>query len=112
MISAAGRYARLRLIAARARRPGQPIVAAGPKAKATYITELQAAATRSGARVLAVDLAALLAEVHAASSLEDAQRRVVAKYGRLAPPRALAEVIRKTNLLCHLSGRFDATEEV
>ena len=109
MNHAGRRYARLRLIAARARRPGTPI--AGPRAPATYVSELEKNGRKHGARALAVDIEALLIEVSAAHSLEDARRRVLERYGKMVPSTELAEVLRKTSILGHLSGRFDASEE-
>jgi F420-0:gamma-glutamyl ligase-like protein len=102
---------RMRLRAARLRRQGTPI-AALPKKKATYVSELERNGRKRGARALAPDVEALLAEVRAASSLEDARARVLAKYEKMLPPKALAEIVRKTNILGHLSGRFDAQDEV
>jgi hypothetical protein len=111
MIQPPRSFARLRLLAARARRPGQPI-ASGPRGKASYITDLERNARKAGARALRPDIDALMEVVRDASSLEDAQRRVVDLYGDMATPTQLADAVRKTNLLGHLSGRFTAADEV
>jgi hypothetical protein len=83
-----------------------------PRSKQVYADRLRQRAQELAARALSVDLAALKAEVDRASSLEDARRRVVARYGKLPKPQRLAELVRKTDILAHLSGRFEALEEV
>lgn len=81
------------------------------KRAAAYHDRVAKAGQRAAARALAVDLAGLNAEIDAAESFDDLKRRILGRF-RGTNPERLANIIRKANILAHLSGRAKALQEV
>jgi hypothetical protein len=91
----------------------KPRKVAGRPRDASYADALMRLAQKRAHEALHVNIAELMKHVHAATSLEDAQRRVLAAYkGKRLDSKALADVVEKANIMAHLSGRLTALEEV
>lgn len=84
---------------------------AGPRGKARYQDRLRENAQRLAAQALAVDVAAIKEEIDLASDFNDLRRRIVERFRAMDPER-LAIIVKKANILGHLSGRLDAINEV
>jgi hypothetical protein len=100
----------LRALLRRGRRAALARKVAGPRADAEYQEALRKAGQKLAAKPLSGYLSDILEEVGKADSLEDARARVLERYRMTARPMKLAEAIRQTNILAHLSGRFAARE--
>ena len=73
---------------------------------------LEQAGVKAATRALAPDLAGMLAEVNEAKDFDDLKARIVKRYKARMSPTALAEIVRKTNLLAHLGGRLTAIKQI
>jgi hypothetical protein len=97
----------MRLVTLRA----TPRKAAGAKEAATYEDRLMASARAHAAKALAPTLERLRSEIDAATSPDDLRKRVVEAF-KTMHPGDLARVVEKANILAHMSGRFQALEEI
>jgi phage gp29-like protein len=75
-----------------------------------YVDRLRASARARAADTLSPDLAAVLAEIAAASDADDLRSRLVARFGAM-DPTALADVVRKSRILAELSGRLAVLQD-
>lgn len=79
--------------------------AGGGKLK-RYPDKLTARAVVLGARALAVDLAAVKAEIKEAESFKDLEKRLVAHYRDKMDPEKFARLVQRTRLMANLTGRL------
>lgn len=82
----------------------------GAKRADAYVDGLAAKSIKLAGRTLAVDIVGLKAEIDAATSFEDLQRRIVRAY-RGMDPEKLARVVQKARLMAHLAGRLSTKKE-
>ena len=73
-----------------------------------YVDRVESKAVQLAARALAPYVAGMREEIAAATDFKDLRERVIRRF-RDARPEVLAEIVRKVNLLAHLSGRDTAT---
>jgi len=88
-----------------------PRTVAGRKRAAKYEDLVMQRHRKIAAKALAVDLAAIKGEIDKATDFADLRKRIIARFRKMDPAR-LATVVKKANILGHLSGRLAAVEEV
>jgi hypothetical protein len=94
------------------RRPRTPKrTVAGTRRAAKYEQRLIERGVERAAHALAPDLRGLKSEIDKADSWDDLKRRIVRSFRQMDPSR-LGEVLRRTTVLAHLSGRSAAADEV
>lgn len=84
---------------------------AGAKRAARYPDVLEQNGRAAAAALLARDVRGIVSDIRACTSYDDLRRRIVARYKDHMRPDQLAELIKKVNLMAHLSGRYTAIEQ-
>jgi len=89
------------------------VTALRAKGKATrdYPEELTKRALALGAAVLAKDLRGLKGDITAATSYEDLQKRLVARYRDKMNPDDLGRLVQRTRIMANLAGRLAIAQE-
>lgn len=77
-----------------------------------YPDQLEQRAVNLAVRALAPDVAGLQAQIAKAKDFAEVRTLIIDYYGDKMSPERLAEIIRKTNTLSHLAGRFTAHQQV
>jgi phage gp29-like protein len=83
----------------------------GARRAKLYSDAVAARSVKLAAAALASDLAGIKSDIDDATSFDDLKARIVRRY-RDMDPAALAEVVRKANLLAHLGGRVTAIKQL
>jgi len=101
------------LIALTRRAPARakPKPGAAARRAARYPDRLESSAVHMAARALAGDLAGLKADIDASSDFDDLRKRIVERYKGMRPD-ALADIVRRVNLMAHLGGRLAAIQQL
>lgn len=100
------------LIALLKRAPtAKPKTPAGKRRVLRHVDRIEANAVQLAARALAGDLAGLKHEIDQASDFEDLKKRIIHRYKGMRPDQ-LADILRRANLMAHMSGRVAALQEI
>ena len=76
-----------------------------------YADRLHKRAVRHGAKELAPTLAAVIAVIRNAKDYEDAEKKLIARYGKLLPPTELASLLDASLTMGQLGGALSVIED-
>jgi hypothetical protein len=92
-------------------RPAVKRSAHGAKRAERYPDKLEERAVVLAARVLAPDLHGIVGQINQSKDFGELRKKLIAYYSEKMSPDKLAELVHKTQVLAHLSGRYTAQKQ-